>query len=110
MASRQRRSRFSSLTSNVIAGVRKLQLAETDGAKPPAAESGPREVAEDALKGASPRGSILALFGLLATGLFLSGNTPTELAQFAAFGAGASVAVTLLFDYWSVLIDLSSFC
>jgi hypothetical protein len=69
------------------------------GAKPPGAELGEQEVADYALKGASPRGSILALFGLLATGLLLSGNLPTQLARFAAWGAGASVAATLLFDF-----------
>ena len=76
------------------------------GASPPAAPPGELEIAEEVLKGASPRGSILALFGLLATGVFLEGSVPTDLARFAAWGAGISVAITLLFDFRRGLANL----
>jgi hypothetical protein len=52
----------------------------------------------DSGAGPSPMGSIAALFGLLITGIFLTGDLPTQLAQAAAWGAGISVGVTILFD------------
>ncbi|HET6409327.1 MAG TPA: O-antigen polymerase [Chthoniobacteraceae bacterium] len=43
-------------------------------------------------------GTILALFGLALTGVFLSGSTPFDVARFAAYGAGLSILTSIVWD------------
>src|SRR5581483_3649691 len=43
-------------------------------------------------------GSAICLLGLLVTGIFLHGKLPTDIARFAAIGAGLSIAVSLYAD------------
>lgn len=43
-------------------------------------------------------GTILALFGLALTGVFLHGGTPFDVARFAAYGAGASILISIACD------------
>src|SRR5689334_23228064 len=75
---------------------RQHPLPAWHGAPPPAAAKQTQE--SPSHSGPSPIGSIAALFGLLITGIFLTGDRSTDLARSAAWGAGASVAVTILFD------------
>lgn len=43
-------------------------------------------------------GTTLALFGLALTGVFLNGETPFDVARFAAYGAGLSILVSVAWD------------
>lgn len=43
-------------------------------------------------------GTILALFGLALTGVFLNGDTPFDVARFAAYGVGLSILVSIIWD------------
>jgi hypothetical protein len=43
-------------------------------------------------------GTILALFGLGLTGVFLTGDTPFDIARFGAYGAGLSILVSIALD------------
>jgi hypothetical protein len=53
---------------------------------------------EDLELRASPSGSWLALFGLAITAAMLAGDTPHQVATFAAYGTGLSVGISLFFD------------
>jgi len=75
---------------------RQHPLPAWHGAPPPAAAARTQEASPHT--GPSAIGSIAALFGLLITGIFLTGDRPTELARSAGWGAGICVAVTILFD------------
>lgn len=46
----------------------------------------------------SGAGTTLALIGLAFTGAFLSGKAPFDVAQFAAYGAGISILLSVLWD------------
>ena len=65
------------------------------GARPPGV---PAQASGEAPFGAVPAGTMAALFGVFATGLFLNGDRPTELARFGAWGVGISIAAALLID------------
>lgn len=43
-------------------------------------------------------GTTLALFGLALTGVFLNGETPFDVARFAAYGTGLSILVSVAWD------------
>jgi hypothetical protein len=43
-------------------------------------------------------GTILALFGLALTGVFLTGETPYDVARFASIGTGLSILASIIFD------------
>lgn len=47
---------------------------------------------------AAPLGTQLALVGILLTGIFLHGETPTQLGRFAAIGTGLSLALSFACD------------
>lgn len=47
---------------------------------------------------AAPLGTQLALVGIALTGVFLQGETPTQLGRFAAIGVGISLAVSVALD------------
>lgn len=46
----------------------------------------------------SPTGTTLGAFGLALTGVFLNGSTPFDMARFAAYGAGISILVSVVWD------------
>jgi hypothetical protein len=43
-------------------------------------------------------GTILAIFGLALTGVFLRGDTPFDVARFAAYGSGLSILTSIAWD------------
>jgi len=47
---------------------------------------------------AAPLGTQLALVGIMATGIFLQGDTPTQIGRFAAIGVGLSLMISLALD------------
>jgi hypothetical protein len=59
---------------------------------------GPEPAAEHPVPGADAAGTALALAGLVLTWLLLQGQTASEVGRFAAYGVGASLAVSLLLD------------
>jgi hypothetical protein len=68
------------------------------GSRPPGAVA--REEAAIAGQKLAPTatGTILAIFGLALTGVFLRGETPFDMARFAAYGAGLSILVSIAWD------------
>lgn len=57
---------------------------------PPADEIEPR---------ANGTGTLIALAGILLTGLFMTGKTASEISRFASFGVGISIAISVAMDF-----------
>jgi hypothetical protein len=68
------------------------------GAKPPGAAQKESAADEEQVVAPSPSGSWLALFTLALTGVTLIGDTPHQVATYAATGTAIAIAFSLFFD------------
>ncbi|HEX8309719.1 MAG TPA: hypothetical protein VF614_00280 [Chthoniobacteraceae bacterium] len=70
-------------------------------APPPWRNLPPREdplARTDEVSRPHPQGTVIALVGILATGLMMTGKLPSEVARFAAIGTGVSLAASAFMD------------